>query len=184
MRSFSSKSPFSFLKTNESIPLIIFIFIFLGVGLYFFINKLTEKQQQNIADAKEARKNDEVELDIINSGNKDIASRMAASDAQAQGQGQGQGQGSDASGNIKYGGMDPLNSPTTSFNEEVRLFIKKGNENPEVYAHTPLYIPPFGTGKETRCIGRQVTPPSSTNYVQASLCSNLVKTSSDAAYLS
>ena len=52
MKSFSSKSPFSFFKNNESIPLIIFIFIFLGVGLYFFINKLTEKQQQNIAHSK------------------------------------------------------------------------------------------------------------------------------------
>ena len=70
MRSFSSKSPFSFLKTNESIPLIIFIFIFLGVGLYFFINKLTEKQQQDIADKKIANEHDEVELDIVNSGNK------------------------------------------------------------------------------------------------------------------
>ena len=61
MKSFSSKSPFSFLKKNESIPLIIFIFIFLGVGLYFFINKLTEKQQQSIADAKSAKENDELE---------------------------------------------------------------------------------------------------------------------------
>jgi hypothetical protein len=78
MRSFSSKSPFSFLKTNESIPLIIFIFIFLGVGLYFCINKLTEKQQQKNADAKLAAENDEVELNIVNSENKNIASRMAA----------------------------------------------------------------------------------------------------------
>ena len=56
MKIFSSKSSFSFFKKNESIPLIIFIFIFLGVGLYFCINKLTEKQQQNIADAKAAKR--------------------------------------------------------------------------------------------------------------------------------
>ena len=84
----------------------------------------------------------------------------------------------------KYASIDVLNSPSSTFNEEVKLFIKKGNENPEVYSHTPVYIPPFGTGKETRCVGRQVVPPTSTTYVQASLSSNLVKTSSDAAYLS
>ena len=173
MRSFSSKSPFSFLKTNESIPLIIFIFIFLGVGLYFCINKLTEKQQQKIADAKLAKENDEVELNVVNSENKNIASRMADAD---------QGAG-DALPN-KYTEMDQLYAPSTSFNEEVRLFIKKGNENPEEYSHTPAYVPPFGTGKETRCAGRQVKPPTSTTYVQSSLSSNLVKTSSDAAYLS
>lgn len=178
MRSFSSKSPFSFFKTNDSIPLIIFIFIFLGVGLYFFINKLTEKQQQKMDDAKFAKENDEVELNVVNSENKDIASRMAAAQAQANA---GMGMGS---GPNKYIEMDPLYAPSTSFNEEVRLFIKKGNENPEEYAHTPVYIPPFGTGKETRCAGRQVKPPSSTTYVQSSLSSNLVKTSSDAAYLS
>jgi hypothetical protein len=176
MRSFSSKSPFSFLKTNDSIPLIIFIFIFLGVGLYFFINKLTEKQQQNMDDAKFAKENDEVEINVVNSEKKDIVSRMASAQANA-----GMGMGS---GPNKYIEMDPLYAPSTSFNEEVRLFIKKGNENPEEYAHTPVYIPPFGTGKETRCAGRQVKPPSSTTYVQSSLSSNLVKTSSDAAYLS
>jgi hypothetical protein len=174
MRSFSSKSPFSFLKTNDSIPLIIFVFIFLGVGLYFFINKLTEKKNQDIADNKLAKENDEVELNIINSEKKDIASRMAAA---------GEGQDTNLI-HTKYASVDVLNSPTSTFNEEVKLFIKKGNENPEVYSHTPLYIPPFGTGKETRCVGRQVVPPTSTTYVQASLSSNLVKTSSDAAYLS
>jgi len=174
MRSFSSKSPFSFLKTNDSIPLIIFIFIFLGVGLYFFINKVTEKQQQDIADAKSAKENDEVEISIVNSEKKDIVSRMASAQAQT-----GEGPGPN-----KYAEMDPLYAPSTSFNEEVRLFIKKDNENPEVYAHTPVYIPPFGTGTETRCTGRQVKTPYSTNFVQSSLSSNLVKTSSDAAYLS
>lgn len=173
MRSFSSKSPFSFLKTNESIPLIIFIFIFLGVGMYFFINKLTEKKQQNIADKKLASENDETELDIINSRSKDNSSRMA------------EGEGGDINSiHKKYASVDVLNSPSSTFNEEVKLFIKQGNQNPEVYSHTPVYIPPFGTGKETRCVGRQVTPPTSTTYVQASLSSNLVKTSSDAAYLS
>ena len=107
MRSFSSKSPFSFLKTNESIPLIIFIFIFLGVGLFFCINKLTEKQQQKIADAKLATENDEVELNIVNSENKNIVSRMAA----AQGADAGQGAG-DAVPN-KYTEMDHLYAPST-----------------------------------------------------------------------
>ena len=178
MRSFSSKSPFSFFKSNDSIPLIIFVFIFLGVGLYFFINKLTEKQQQDIADKKLAKEHDEVEVDIVNSGNKNIGSKMTAA-ARTNGEGEDTG-----SIQKKYASIDVLNSPSTTFNEEVKLFIKQGNENPEVYSHTPLYIPPFGTGKETRCVGRQVTPPTSTTYVQASLSSNLVKTSSDAAYLS
>jgi hypothetical protein len=178
MRSFSSKSPFSFLKTNQSIPLIIFVFIFLGVGMYFFINKLTEKKEQDIVDKKLAKENDETELDIINSGKKDIASRMMAADKTG-------GEGTDTNSiHKKYASVDVLNSPSSTFHEEVKLFIKQGNENPEVYSHTPVYIPPFGTGKETRCVGRQVTPPTSTTYVQASLSSNLVKTSSDAAYLS
>ena len=176
MKSFSSKSPFSFLKKNESIPLIIFIFIFLGVGLYFFINKLTEKQQQDIYNAKEAKKNDEVEINIINSQKTDgVANTNAKANAVAGGTGTGPN---------TLMSMDPLYAPSTSFHEEVRLFIKKNNDNPEVYAHTPVYIPPFGSGKETRCTGRQVTPPASTTYVQSSLSSNLVKTSSDAAYLS
>ena len=178
MRSFSSSSPFSFLKTNDSIPLIIFVFIFLAVGLFFFINKLTEKKHQNIADKKLAKENDEVELNIVNSGKKDIASRMAAADRSG-------GEGADTNSiQNKYASIDVLNSPSSTFNEEVKLFIKQGNESPEIYSHTSVYIPPFGTGKETRCVGRQVMPPTSTTYVQASLSSNLVKTSSDAAYLS
>ena len=176
MKSFSSKSPFSFLKNNESIPLIIFIFIFLGVGLYFFINKLTEKQKQNIYDATAAKENDEVEINIINSQKTDaVANTNTNTNAAAAGTGTGPN---------TLMSMDPLYAPSTSFNEEVRLFIKKGNENPEVYSHTPVYIPPFGSGTETRCAGRQVNPPASTTYVQSSLSSNLVKTSSDAAYLS
>jgi hypothetical protein len=176
MKSFSSKSPFSFFKKNESIPLIIFIFIFLGVGVYFFINKLTEKQQQNIADAKSAKENDELEINIIESQKTDgVANANAKANAVAGGTGTGP--------NMLMS-MDPLYAPSTSFHEEVRLFIKKGNESPEVYSHTPVYIPPFGSGKETRCTGRQVKPPASTTYVQSSLSSNLVKTSSDAAYLS
>jgi hypothetical protein len=176
MKSFSSKSPFSFLKKNDSIPLIIFIFIFLGIGLYFFINKLTEKEQQRIADAKATKENDEVEINIINSQKTDgVANANAKANAVAGGTGTGPN---------TLMSMDPLYAPSTSFHEEVRLFIKKGNDSPEVYAHTPVYIPPFGSGKETRCTGRQVKPPASTTYVQSSLSSNLVKTSSDAAYLS
>lgn len=171
MKGFSSKSPFSFLKKNESIPLIIFIFIFLGVGLYFFINKVTEKQQQDIADKKLAKQNDELEVDVINSGNKDVDSSVST-------------QSETDARPVNYGSVDPLYATSSSFNDEVRLFIKKNNDNPEVYAHTPVYIPPFGTGKETRCTGRQITPPVATSYVQSSLSSNLVKTSSDASYLS
>jgi hypothetical protein len=176
MKSFSSKSPFSFLKNNESIPLIIFIFIFLGVGLFFCINKLTEKQKQNIADAKAAKENDEVEINIINSQQTDDVTN-ANTKANALAGGTGTGPNTLMS-------MDPLYAPSTSFHEEVRLFIKKNNDTPEVYSHSPVYIPPFGSGKETRCAGRQVIPPASTTYVQSSLSSNLVKTSSDASYLS
>jgi hypothetical protein len=176
MKIFSSKSSFSFFKKNESIPLIIFIFIFLGVGLYFCINKLTEKQQQNIADAKAAKENDEVEINIINSQKTDdVTNANTKSNALAGGTGTGPN---------TLMSMDPLYAPSTSFHEEVRLFIKKNNDSPEVHSHTPVYIPPFGSGTETRCTGRQVMPPNATNYVQSSLFSNLVKTSSEASHLS
>lgn len=167
----SLKSSFSFFKTNDSIPLIIFIFIFLGIGTFFFIKKATEKQKQ---DAEDSRTN-AVEVDIIKSQNKGaqkIASTQSLSNA-----GTGTGPNTLMS-------MDPLYAPSSSFNDEVKLFIKKPNENPEVYSHTPLYIPPFGSGKETRCMGRHVDNPVPTTHVQSSLTSELVKTSSDASYLS
>ena len=74
------------------------------------------------------------------------------------------------------------NTVTETFSDEVGLFIKKDETRPEVYSHNPIYIPPFNTGKETRCVTRQVNRPDETNNVQSCLNSDLVKVSSDASY--
>ena len=44
MKSLKSSSIFT---ANNSIPLIIFVFIFLGVGMLFLIQKTTEKKNQD-----------------------------------------------------------------------------------------------------------------------------------------
>ena len=49
MKSIKSSSIFT---SNNSIPLIIFVFIFIGVGMFFLIQKTTEKQQNKQAQQK------------------------------------------------------------------------------------------------------------------------------------
>ena len=75
-----------------------------------------------------------------------------------------------------------FNTVTETFRDEIGLFIKKDEARPEIYSHNPVYIPPFDTGKETRCVTRQVNRPEETNNVQSCLNSDLVKVSSDASY--
>jgi hypothetical protein len=74
------------------------------------------------------------------------------------------------------------NTVTETFKDEVGLFIKKDETRPEMYSHSPVYIPPFNAGKETRCVTRQVNRPNETNVVQSCLNSELVKASSDASF--
>ena len=160
-----SLKPSSIFTANNSVLLIIFVFIFIAVGMFFLIQKTTEKEKQDKADEKNKKieekniKNVEVNNDSKNGGVMNI-NNMDSSE----------------SFNTDY------NTVSETFSDEVGLFIKKDETRPEVYSHNPIYIPPFNTGKETRCVARQVNRPDQTNNVQSCLNSDLVKVSSDASY--
>ena len=162
MKSLKSSSIFT---ANNSVLLIIFVFIFIAVGMFFLIQKTTEKEKQDKADEKNKKieekniENVEVNNDSKNGGVMNI-NNMDSSE----------------SFNTDY------NTVSETFSDEVGLFIKKDETRPEVYSHNPIYIPPFNTGKETRCVARQVNRPDQTNNVQSCLNSDLVKVSSDASY--
>jgi hypothetical protein len=160
-----SLKPSSIFTANNSVLLIIFVFIFIAVGMFFLIQKTTEKEKQDKADEKNKKieekniENVEVNNDSKNGGVMNI-NNMDSSE----------------SFNTDY------NTVSETFSDEVGLFIKKDETRPEVYSHNPIYIPPFNTGKETRCVARQVNRPDQTNNVQSCLNSDLVKVSSDASY--
>jgi hypothetical protein len=163
MKSLKSSSIFT---ANNSVVLIIFVFFFIAVGMFFLIQKTTEKQEQDKLEKKNRlieEKNNlntpQVTADAASSGIKNINNSENAE-----------------SFNTDY------NTVTETFRDEIGLFIKKDETRPEVYSHNPIYIPPFDTGKETRCVTRQVNRPEETNNVQSSLNSDLVKVSSDASY--
>jgi len=164
MKSLKSSSMFT---ANNSVVLIIFVFIFIAVGMFFLIQKTTEKEKQNKVDERNKKieeknvenvevRNDSKSNGIANINNMDNASHETF--------------------NTDY------NTVTETFSDEVGLFIKKDETRPEIYSHNPVYIPPFNTGKETRCVTRQVNRPNETNSVQSCLNSDLVKVSSDASY--
>ena len=164
MKSLKSSSIFT---ANNSVVLIIFVFIFIAVGMFFLIQKTTEKEKQNKVDERNKKieeknvenvevRNDSKSSGIANINNMDNASHETF--------------------NTDY------NTVTETFSDEVGLFIKKDETRPEIYSHNPVYIPPFNTGKETRCVTRQVNRPNETNNVQSCLNSDLVKVSSDASY--
>jgi cell division protein FtsL len=164
MKSLKSSSIFT---ANNSVVLIIFVFIFIAVGMFFLIQKTTEKEKQNKVDERNKKieeknvenvevRNDSKSNGIANINNMDNASHETF--------------------NTDY------NTVTETFSDEVGLFIKKDETRPEIYSHNPVYIPPFNTGKETRCVTRQVNRPNETNSVQSCLNSDLVKVSSDASY--
>ena len=159
MKSLKSSSIFT---ANNSIPLIIFIFIFLGVGMFFLIQKTTEKNNQN-----KLEKQNRVIEPLSNSSAANIDKNGMDN--------------TDNNGNTDSFSTD-YNTVTETFQDEVGLFIKKDETRPEMYSHSPVYIPPFNTGKETRCVTRQVNRPNETNVVQSSLNSELVKSSSDASF--
>ncbi len=161
-----SLKPSSIFTAKNSIPLIIFVFIFLGVGMFFLIQKTTEKKNKDISE-KQNRLIEE--KNILNSP-----------------------EPLQSSGVVNINNVENTNNNETfssehntvneTFLDEVGLFIKKDETRPEVYSHNPIYIPPFNAGKETRCVTRQVNRPNETNVVQSSLNSELVKYSSDASF--
>ena len=163
MKSLKSSSIFT---ANNSIPLIIFVFGFIAVGMFFLIQKTTEKKNQDKLE-KETRLIEE--KNILNRPLEPLSNSSAP--------------------NIEKTGIENTdsfstiyNTVTETFKDEVELFIQKDQTRPETYSHTPVYIPPFDTGKETRCVTRQVNRPNETNIVQSCLNSELVKVASDASF--
>lgn len=151
----------SMISPNNSVALIFFVFMFIAIGMFFLIKKTTEKQNQE----KEDKKNKLIEeKNILN--NTDIP--MAKSTSQ-----------DNTSGDDNN---NQHNTVSETFQDEVGLFIKKEESRPEMYSHSPLYIPPFDTGKETRCVTRQMNKPDGTMNVQSCSNSNLVKIASNASY--
>jgi len=166
MKSLKSSSMFT---ANNSVVLIIFVFIFIAVGMFFLIQKTTEKENQDKADKQNKLVEEKNELNIPQVKN-------AASTSGVNNINNSDNQDTNDSYNTDY------NTVTETFRDEIGLFIKKDETRPEVYSHNPVYIPPFNTGKETRCVTRQVNRPEETNNVQSCLNSDLVKVSSDASY--
>ena len=166
MKSLKSSSIFT---ANNSIPLIIFIFIFLGVGMFYFIQKTTEKNNQ---DKLEKQNRIVEEKNILNTPTEKMSNSSP--------------ENMEISGVENTNNNDSLNTDyntvTETLKDEVGLFIKKDETRPEMYSHSPVYIPPFNAGKETRCVTRQVNRPNETNVVQSCLNSELVKASSDASF--
>jgi len=166
MKSLKSSSIFT---ANNSVVLIIFVFIFIAVGMFFLIQKTTEKENQDKLDKQSKLIEEKNELNIPQVKN-------AASTSGVNNINNSENQDKNDSYNTDY------NTVTETFRDEIGLFIKKDETRPEVYSHNPVYVPPFNTGKETRCVTRQVNRPEETNNVQSCLNSDLVKVSSDASY--
>ena len=166
MKSLKSSSIFT---ANNSVLLIIFVFIFIAIGMFFLIQKTTEKNNQN----KLEKQNRIIEeKNIFNRPTEPLSNSDAASIEK---------NGMENTDNNDSFSTD-YNTVTETFKDEVGLFIQKDKTRPEMYSHNPVYIPPFNTGKETRCVTRQVNRPNETNIVQSCLNSELVKASSDASF--
>ena len=161
-----SLKPSSIFTANNSIPLIIFVFIFLGIGMFFLIQKTTEKKNKDISE----KQNRLVEEKNILNSPEPLQSSGVANINNVE----------NTNNNETF--SSEHNTVNETFLDEVGLFIKKDETRPEVYSHNPIYIPPFNAGKETRCVTRQVNRPNETNVVQSCLNSELVKSSSDASF--
>lgn len=148
----------SMLSPNNSVALIIFVFMFIAVGMFFLIQKTTEKQNQEKEDKKNKLIEEKNKLDNIQSTDEHKTNMK------------------DEDNNTEH------NTVSETFQDEVGLFIKKDEMRPEMYSHSPIYIPPFDTGKETRCATRQINKPDGTMNVQSCSNSNLVKIASNASY--
>jgi hypothetical protein len=153
------------LSPNNSILLIIFVFIFIAVGMFFLIQRTTEKKKKDEEDKRyrliEERKEEANASSRENSNN---------------------GNGSNSVNIVADEYTTQHNTVSGTFDDEVGLFIKKDETRPEMYSHSPIYIPPFNTGKETRCVTRHINKPNSTMVVQSCSNSDLVKISSNASY--
>ena len=162
------------LSPNNSVLLIIFVFLFIAVGMIFLIQRTTEKKKKD----EEDKKNRVIEerKEITNQNTKENMMDMM-----------------DMNGINKNGSADvsestgddyttEQNTVSETFDNEVGLFIKKDKTHPEIYSHNPIYIPPFNTGKETRCVTRHINRPNETINVQSCSSSDLVKMSSNASY--
>ena len=163
MKSLKSSSIFT---ANNSVVLIIFVFLFIAVGMFFIIQKTTETQEQDKLEKKNRIIEEKNNLNMPNVTTDDESSGI---------------KNINNSENTESFNTD-FNTVTETFRDEIGLFIKKDEARPEIYSHNPVYIPPFDTGKETRCVTRQVNRPEETNNVQSCLNSDLVKVSSDASY--
>jgi hypothetical protein len=170
----------SIFSSNNSIPLIIFVFIFIGVGMFFLIQKTTEKEQN-----KKARQNSKYN---VKSSNANLEQKIIEESQNQSNPSTQNNNNNNNSANTTNGAFsDNISNP---FSDEVGLFIQRDNDtsnsgnklNINKYAKPQPYIPPFGSGKETRCVERQVNRPHNTDSVQSTGASNLVKYSSDASY--
>ena len=184
MKNIKTSSIFS---SNNSIPLIIFVFIFIGVGMFFLIQKTTEKEEKKNDNKK---MNSDGESSGVNLEQKIIEESKNISNENNNNNNNNNNNSSNGS-NASL--SDNMSNP---FSDEVGLFIQRDNNNNNngngntnnnkvninKYAKPQPYIPPFGSGKETRCTVRQVNRPHNTDNVQSTASSNLVKYSSDASY--
>ena len=168
MKSLKSSSIFtSIFTSNNSIVLIIFVFSFIAIGMFFLIQKTTEKQKQDNSSKKIIEEKESEHVKNERGGEDGMMNSIGnANDNDV----------NTESYNTEY------NTVTGTFQDEVGLFIKKEEPRPEIYSHSQTYIPPFNTGKETRCGARQVNRPIENNNVQSCVNSDLVKVSSDASY--
>jgi hypothetical protein len=168
------------LSPNNSVLLIIFVFLFIAVGMFFFIQRTTEKKEKDEEDKKNRLIEERKELT-----NQNIKEHMGMDMDMGMNMDMDMGMK-----NINQNGGEvesdsyttEENTVTETFNNEVGLFIKKDETHPEIYSHNPLYIPPFNTGKETRCVTRHINRPNETINVQSCSSSDLVKMSSNASY--
>ena len=176
MKSLKSSSIFtSIFTSNNSVILIIFVFIFIAVGMFFLIRKTTEKQEIHNKKIIEEKDSQNIKIEGGGGGGMGMINSIGNANNNNNGDNGDNGGYSD-SYNTEY------NTVTGTFQDEVGLFIKKEEPRPEIYSHSQTYIPPFNTGKETRCGARHVNRPIENNNVQSCVNSDLVKVSSDASY--
>jgi hypothetical protein len=165
------------LSPNNSVLLIIFVFLFIAVGMIFLIQRTTEKKKKD----EEDKKNRVIEerKEITNQNTKEnMMDRMDMMDMN----GINKNGSADVSESTGDDYTTEQNTVSETFDNEVGLFIKKDKTHPEIYSHNPIYIPPFNTGKETRCVTRHINRPNETINVQSCSSSDLVKMSSNASY--
>jgi hypothetical protein len=166
------------LSPNNSVVLIIFVFLFIAVGMFFLIQRTTEKKEKDEEDKKNRLIEERKELT-----NQNIKEHMDMGMDMNMDMDMGMKNINQNGGELASDSYTTEeNTVTETFNNEVGLFIKKDKTHPEMYSHNPIYIPPFNTGKETRCVSRHINRPDGTMNVQSCSSSDLVKISSDASY--